>query len=175
MIEFSHSFAMPNQWTFSIKPVGLFVKKHKMPGLWIDPFSGCFSPAEITNDLNPKRNTTYNLDALEFLKKFENASVDGVFFDPPYSPRQLKECYDNIGLSLHDSKSSVWSAWKDEIARILKPQGVCLSFGWSSGGLGKGRGFEKTHILLINHGGHHNDTICLREFKFQTSLFEGGV
>jgi hypothetical protein len=67
---------------------------------------------------------------------------DGVLFDPPYSPRQLKECYDNLGLVLHDTKSSVWKSWKDEIARVIKPNGLCLSFGWSTNGLGKNRGFE---------------------------------
>jgi hypothetical protein len=91
--------------------------------------------------------------------------VDQVLFDPPYSPRQLKECYNDIGQTLHDTKSSVWSNWKKEIARITKPGGYVLSFGWNTVGIGKTRGFEIRDILLVCHGGMHNDTICVREVK----------
>jgi hypothetical protein len=38
-------------------------------GVWCDPFAGRNSPAQITNDLDPKINTTYHLEALEFLKQ----------------------------------------------------------------------------------------------------------
>ncbi len=170
-MKFERRFAKPSRWTFSIGPINQWVKRHKTPGRWIDPFAGKHSPAEVTNDLNENRIANFHLEALDFLKMFETGSVDGVIFDPPYSPTQLKRSYDDIGASLHDAKSSVWRAWKDEIGRVLKPGGVCLSFGWSSCGLGSGRGFEKTDLLLVGHGGHHNDTICLREFKFQKSLF----
>lgn len=36
-----------------------------------------------------------------------------------------------------------------------------LSFGWNSCGMGEG--FELLEILLVAHGGAHNDTICLAE------------
>lgn len=36
------------------------------------------------------------MDALEFLKLFDDESVDVVLFDPPYSPRQVKEIYDKV-------------------------------------------------------------------------------
>lgn len=90
-------WAMPNKWTFSIKPIKQLIGEEMTGGLWIDPFAGECSPASITNDLNPERPTTYHMDALEFLKTFDDNSVDGVLYDPPYSPRQVKECYDGIG------------------------------------------------------------------------------
>ena len=141
-------WAMPNLRTFGIKPIGKIIEKYKKEGIWLDPFP-----------------YPYNKDALEYLSEIADNSVDGVLFDPPYSPRQLKECYDNLGLVLHDTKSSVWKSWKDEIARVIKPNGLCLSFGWSTNGLGKNRGFEIIEILLIAHGGHHNDTIVTIERK----------
>ena len=66
---------------------------------------------------------------------------------------------------MHDTKSSVWSNWKDSIARVIKPGGLCLSFGWSSNGLGKSRNYEIVEILLVAHGGNHNDTIVVVEEK----------
>ena len=144
----TREWAMPNLRTFSIKPIGNIIKKYKIEGTWLDPFP-----------------YPYKQDALEFLSEIKNSSVDGVLFDPPYSPRQLKECYDNLGLVLHDTKSSVWKSWKDEIARVIKINGLCLSFGWSTNGLGKDRGFEIIEILLVAHGGNHNDTIVTIERK----------
>ena len=53
----------------------------------------------------------------------------------------------------------------NEIARILKPNGVALCFGWNSNGVGKTRGFEMQEVLIVPHGGSRNDTICTVERK----------
>lgn len=169
-------WAMPNRWTFTIKPIkqllmeeiGLDIMENKK---WIDPFAGKYSPATITNDLNPKRQTTYHMEAIEFLKMFEDESVDGVLFDPPYSPRQVKECYENIGLNVtaEQTKQSFYSNAKNEMARTLKVGGKAICCGWSSMGLGKNRGFEMKRILLVPHGGSKNDTIVTVEQKLALS------
>jgi hypothetical protein len=52
-----------------------------------------------------------------------------------------------------------------EIARLIRPGGYALSFGWSSGGMGKQLGFDIEKILLVPHGGNHHDTICVAEKK----------
>lgn len=161
-------WCMPNKWTFKIKPISILLKEEMNleKELWIDPFAGENSPAQITNDLNFNKNTIYHLDALEFLKQFKSNSVDGVLYDPPYSPRQVKECYENIDGNIKwDGKSTFWSETKNEIARILKPNGKVICFGWNSMGLGKNRGFEMKRILLVPHGGTRNDTICTVEIK----------
>ena len=54
---------------------------------------------------------------------------------------------------------------KKEIARVLTPSGVCITFGWNSGGIGKGMGMDIEEILLVAHGGWHNDTICTVDRK----------
>lgn len=46
---------------------------------------------------------------------------------------------------------------------ICRRNGYVLSFGWNSTGLGKKRGFSLVDLLVINHGGSHNDTICIAE------------
>ena len=162
-MRIQREWAMPNHNTFSVKPIREWIGEPV--GMVIDPFARGSKIAKVTNDLNPDFDTDYNMDALDFLKRFDDESVDQVLFDPPYSPRQLKECYDDIGQTLHDTKSSVWSNWKKEIARIVKPGGYVLSFGWNTVGIGKTRGFKIQDILLVCHGGMHNDTICIKERK----------
>ena len=159
---------MPNGNTFNIKPISKFVRKHLKQNIKsIDPFANTNKLATITNDIDPSMNADFCLDALEFLKQFDKESIDVVLFDPPYSPRQVSECYKKLGktVNMQTTQSSFWSNMKIEIARILKPNAVVLCFGWNSQGIGKTRGFEMEEILLIAHGGHHNDTICTMERK----------
>lgn len=47
----------------------------------------------------------------------------------------------------------------------IKPNGLAISCGWNSGGFGKMLGFEIVEILLVAHGGNHNDTIVTVERK----------
>lgn len=164
-IEIKRIWAMPNKWTFKIKPISDLLGEEVRSGVWVDPFAGEHSPASITNDINPDRPTTYHMDALDFLRGIPSASADGVLYDPPYSPRQVKECYDGIGGLSWDGRMSFWSDTKNEVARILKPGGKAICFGWNSMGLGKKRGFKMTKILLVPHGGSRNDTICTVEVK----------
>lgn len=160
-------FAMPNKNTFSIKPIGKFVAE-EIEGLnyVLDPFAREARYGHITNDLNSKFDTDYNMDALAFLKMFDDNEADGIIFDPPYSLRQLKECYDDIGHAMTQKESqSFYADIKNEIMRIVKPGGKVLSFGWNSMGIGKTRGFSICKIMLVPHGGHHYDTICVSETK----------
>jgi len=161
-------WAMPNSQTFTIKPIKeLILSEMTGGGLWIDPFANRSKLAQITNDLNPEFDTDYHMDAVDFLKMFGDNTVDGVLYDPPYSPRQVKECYNNIGLQVtqEHTKMSFWTAHKKEIIRIVKPGGKVLTFGWNSGGIGAKYGFEIIRILLVPHGGQHHDTICTVNVK----------
>lgn len=166
----SKSWAMPNKNTFDIKPIKDIISKYHTDGLLsIDPFANKNRIARITNDLDTQYNTDYNLDALDFLKSFEDNSIDFVFFDPPYSPRQVSECYKQLGLTVNmqTTQSSFWSNLKKEVSRVTKKDGVVMTFGWNSGGIGKSFGFEQVEILLVAHGGWHNDTIVTVERKIK--------
>lgn len=166
MSTIERKWAMPNKWTFRIKPIADLLKEEMGDGVWIDPFAGECSPADITNDLNPERPTKCHMDAIAFLQMFPDDCVDGVLFDPPYSPRQVKECYDGIAGGIKwDGRTTFWSKSKKEIARIVRPGGKVICFGWNSMGIGKNRGFEMRRILLVPHGGTRNDTICTVEVK----------
>jgi hypothetical protein len=160
-------WAMPNKNTFDIKPILELIQSEMVDGLWIDPFANKNRLASITNDLNTEFDTDYHLDALNFLKLQNTSSVNGILFDPPYSPRQISECYRNFGYNItkQTTQSSFYSNLKSEIGRIIKPNGKVISFGWNSGGIGMKYGFEITRILLVPHGGWHNDTIVTVEVK----------
>lgn len=164
-------WAMPNKNTFSIKPIKELILDELTDGVWIDPFANSNKLASITNDLNTEYDTDYHMDALDFLKLFPDNSIDGILYDPPYSPRQVSECYNNVGLSVtwDTTKSSFWSNHKREISRILKSNGKVITFGWNSGGIGASNGFSIKRILLVPHGGWHNDTICTVEVKTSTA------
>lgn len=162
---------MPSKHTFSILPIAELLAEEVGGGLWIDPFAGESKIATLTNDLNPEFGTTYNVESLDFLLHFYLATVDGVLFDPPYSTRQIKECYEQFGLKVTAdvTRADWWTSRKRVIARITKIGGKVISFGWNSNGVGKSLGFEKTRILLVAHGDHHNDTICVVERKVNES------
>ena len=164
-------WAMPNKNTFSIKPIKELILDELTEGIWIDPFANSNKLATITNDLNVEYDTDYHMDALDFFKLFPDNSIDGILYDPPYSPRQVSECYNNVGLSVtwDTTKSSFWSNHKREISRILKSNGKVITFGWNSGGIGASNGFSIKRILLVPHGGWHNDTICTVEVKTSTA------
>lgn len=183
-MKITRTWAMPNKNTFLIKPIYELLKEKLKNGMYgIDPFVGQNNPIMmqhfrgitlISNDLNDTIAANCHLDALEFLKKECLIELyDFVLFDPPYSPRQIKECYESVGLTTKNgelTKSTFYSNLKDEIARIVKPGGFVISCGWNSGGIGKNRGFEIKEILLVAHGGWHNDTIVTFERKVEPYL-----
>lgn len=167
-IKIDRIWSMPNKNTFEIAPIRALLAKEIDPSnLWIDPFANRNKWASITNDLNPEYDTDFHIDALDFLKMFKDDSVDGILYDPPFSPRQVSECYKGVGINVTQgsTRASFWANQKKEISRIVRPGGKVISFGWNSGGIGRKYGFEITRILLVPHGGWHNDTICTVEVK----------
>lgn len=167
-IRIERIWSMPNKNTFEIPPIkALIAEAVDLNKYWIDPFANRNKIASVTNDLNLEYDTDYHLDALDFLKLFEDSSVDGVLYDPPYSPRQVSECYNDVGYTVtwDTTKASFWGNHKREISRIVKIGGKVITFGWNSGGIGYKYGFEIERILLVPHGGWHNDTICTVEVK----------
>ena len=165
---------MPSHSTFTIKPIKKLIEKYYNPNkVCLNPFAYT-SHYGITNDVNPTLNTDYNMDATEFLNQYENESVDMVLYDPPYTPYQLKEHYDEYPESkalYYTTKANYWSNQKDIISRIVKANGIVICFGYDSNGIGKNRGFELIEVLLVAHGGRHNDTIVTVERKInQTRL-----
>ena len=167
-MKINRAWAMPSKNTFSIKPISELLERYVSDDLVsIDPFANSNRLAMHCNDLDPQYETEFCMDAIEFLKVLDDNSIDLVLFDPPYSPRQVSECYKSLDMTVNmqTTQSSFWGNLKKEIDRITKPGSVVITFGWNSGGIGKTKGFEIVEILMVAHGGWHNDTICTVEIK----------
>lgn len=159
-------WAMPSRHTFKIKPISELIERYVGNGIgWIDPFAGENSPAEITNDLNPEKPAKYHLHAKEFAEKIDG-DYKGCLFDPPYSLRQVKECYDKIGVKLFQEDAQ---RFPQNVKELIAPKisDYAITFGWNSQGFGKNLGFEIIEILLVAHGRSHNDTIVVVERKIK--------
>ena len=166
-MKIERKWEMPSKCTFKIKSIAELLKDeiNTNKEIWLDPYSGNNSPAQYKNDLNENINAQDHEDALDWLKKRKEA--DGILLDPPYSLRQVSEHYKKAGVKITGWHTSAGynSKLKDEVARIIKPGGKVICFGWNSMGLGKGRNFTMKRILLVAHGGSKNDTICTVEIK----------
>ena len=159
------TWAMPTADTFDCKPIGDFVRRH-LRGIAVDPFARNSTLAMYRNDLDPNTKADYHMDAERFLEMVGNwvGQADCIILDPPYSPRQISECYAAAGLKagMKDTQNAALYARVRRAARRLCKAGTrVLSFGWNSCGMGKG--FKRLELLLVAHGGAHNDTICLAE------------
>ncbi len=170
-------WAMPNRWTFQIPPIADLLARYVGDGKgWIDPFAGMSSPAEIKNDLNPKRPAQYHLDALDFLQQLPG-QFKGILFDPPYSYGQMKECYEEIGIGEITARhaTNFYGDLRKAIENKIIPGGIAISFGWNSIGMGRTHGFEIIEILLVCHGRAHNDTIVTVDRKIRSIRMDVNV
>lgn len=168
-VKMSRTWAMPNSKTFSIPPVRKFVDRYTdREKTIVDPFARNCETGTVTNDLNPDTKAQYHMKAHDFLQMLINQGVksDVVLFDPPYSPRQITECYAGVGIKTtqKDTQASFYTELRGLVLALVKPGGLVLSFGWNSTGMGKD-GFVMLEILLVAHGGAHNDTICVAQKK----------
>lgn len=168
-MKFSRYWAMPDGDTFNIPPLRDFVKSYLANSqVSIDPFARNKRWATYTNDLHPETAAECHMDAEKFLLMLgaQGIKADLVIFDPPYSPRQISECYKSIGMEVGMKETQnglLYKRVRDAIVPVLAPNGIVLSFGWNSVGMGEGREFDILEILLCSHGGGHNDTIAMAE------------
>ena len=162
-------WAMPTADTTECQPIAQVVGQYAK-GTVVDPFARNSTWAkEYSNDLNPETAAKYHMDACEFLEMLvrDGVQADCVVFDPPFSPRQIKECYESVGKKMGqmDAFRTHWKPERDAINKLLKFGGVVLSFGWNTIGMGHGRGYTPEELLVVCHGPGHNDTLVFVERK----------
>jgi len=171
-MKIERKWAMPSMHTFTIKPIAELLSRYVPDNGrgWADPFAGENSPAELTNDHNPEKPTTHHMEAIDFANTLVDESLDGALFDPPYSYRQVSEHYKVIGkkATALDTSTNFYNRVLNPLANKIKVGGYCISFGWNTNAMGKNRGFEIVEILIVAHGGHHNDTLVTVEKKLST-------
>lgn len=161
-------WAMPSKWTFDVVQIKSLVRKYAGDGTgWADPFAGQSSFAEYRNDLNPENSQPHCMEASDFLARFDNHSLWGVIFDPPYSITQVKISYETMNYKFNGKENPTggFPLVRDHIRRVVRPEGHVISFGWNTAGVGTGRDFDIKEILIVAHGGNRNDTLCTVEQK----------
>jgi hypothetical protein len=172
-LRMTRKWAMPSANTFDVPPIAALVRKY-LGGVSVDPFARNSRLATHTNDMNPTTSAEHHMDAVAFLEMLaaRDVKADTLLLDPPYSPRQISECYAAAGKTagMADTQNAALYARVRAAARRLCKNGtVVLSFGWNSAGMG-GNDFEMMELLLVAHGGAHNDTICVVERMVQEML-----
>lgn len=159
---------MPNKNTFEIKPIKSLIDKYSF-GKIIDPFANKNKIANVTNDLDEQYDTDYHMDALSFLKMFDDNSVNTVLYDPPYSVRQVSEVYRKLGQSVNmeTTQATYWSKQKEQIGRIVKKMELLLVADGIVMELVKNMALRYRKFFLVPHGGAHNDTIVVVDKKIR--------
>lgn len=159
-------WAMPSPHTFSIPPISTLLDRWLADRTAIvDPFCGNSTRAPLwCNDL---RNG--GLDTEVFCHMIAPMMRgDAGLFDPPYSPRQIAEVYKAVGLKVgmaETQNAKLYKRVKDAMDALLDPGAIVICCGWNSAGFGVSRGYDLLEILLVAHGGAHNDTIVTVERK----------
>jgi len=149
-IRISRTWAMPNKWTFAVAPIRKLVLRYVKgdTSKWADLFPGDYSIKDMT----------LAEDALGFCESLRPSTLCGAVIDPPYSSRQVTECYKG-------RNCKQITPILDLISKAVMPNGIVISFGWNSNGMGMTRGFMLVEVLLVAHGAQHNDTIVTVEQK----------
>lgn len=157
-MKFTHMKTPLNKYTFSVKPIRNWVEEN-CEGLVLNLFAGKtkLSISETRVDSNPEMPADYHMDALEFLRTWKfKTRFNTILLDPPYAYRKSMEMYNG-------HVASPFKQLKDEIPKIMYNGGKVITFGYHSVSMGKTRGFEVEHILLMSHGGAIHDTIATIE------------
>lgn len=157
MIRFTYYKTPLNKYTFKSPKIKQWVEEN-VEGKVLNLFAGMVKLQcdEIRNDLNPDAPAQYHQDALQFCESWTGPKFDTIILDPPYAYRKSMEMYGG-------RICSPFNALKDALLRILKPNGIVITFGYHSNSMGRGRGFTQEHILLLSHGGAIHDTIAVVE------------
>jgi len=145
-----------HKYTFSRKPIREWVEKNAK-GKVLNLFAGKTKLAldEFRVDADKTMIADWYGDAYDFVKQFKN-KFDTIILDPPYAIRKSMEMYNG-------KKASKFNEIKDLLPKLLKKNGIIITFGYHSVSMGKGRGFKQDKILLMSHGGAIHDTIAVIE------------
>jgi len=138
-------------WTFSQPRMKKWMVQH-LVGRVINVFAGMNKiPGAVNCDNNPEMNPDVLIDAMLLETRFHENEFDTAVLDPPYSQHQIVTRYNGHGV--HEI-----TRVRDQLVKIVTKR--LIWFGYNIPGT---PGFKKTEILLINHGGDRNATICAVE------------
>ncbi len=160
-INFTYLMQPPNKYTFKQPKLKTWIEQN-CEGRTLNLFAGLvlLNIDEIRVDIDPEIPADYYMDSYDFvlMAKEKEMLFDTILLDPPYNLRKSREKYKGRMIGS-------FTKVKNVLPDILVDNGVIITLGYDTVGMGKGRGFKKEAICLVCHSGDHNDTLCLKERK----------
>jgi len=162
----------PRRYTFEMPKLYKWLVPRCM-GKTLNLFAGkvILCDGEVRVDVDPEMpKLDYLMDAYDFVVYAIHMGMkfDTVVLDPPYNLRKSRE---KFGGRYIGSFTKI----KDLIPEIVADKGTVISFGYSSVGMSKSRGFSIKEICLICHSGDYQDTIVTVEEKDKDERIQSGV
>lgn len=147
---FTYLLAPSARWTFAPDVVREWLEA-RLEGRVLNLFAGGtrlrHDGEVVRNDLDESVPADTRVDARAIADRFPPGSFDTVVMDPP--------------LSMHGSGD--FERVKSAVAELLRADGVAITAGRNSAGLGSTRGFETVELCLVAHPGGADDTILVVE------------
>lgn len=95
-------------------------------------------------------------DYYKHLKLKQTLPFKVALLDPPYNVRKAREKFEGRYIGS-------FTKIKNKLSNILTKNSRVITWGYSSVGMSKSRGYKLSEVLLICHSGDHNDTIVTVE------------
>jgi len=156
MIDFTYLSQPPRKYTFEQRRLKAWTEKW-CKGKVLNLFAGqtLLNVDEFRVDCDPNMIADWYGNSFIFVKTTD-LKFDTIILDPPYNIRKSREKYNGNYIGS-------FTKIKNELNKILNPNGRIITFGYDTVGMAKKRGFKKIAICLVCHNGDHNDTLCLVE------------
>ncbi len=117
----------------------------------------------VRNDLNPDRDADLHVDVCEIADHFVPGEFDTVVFDPPFDDHQAEDKYDGL------RADGVLEAF-GEFAKLVRPNGRVITFGWNSWGMSSIDAFEREETILLQRGPCLRDVIVTVDRRTNHSI-----
>lgn len=166
-LKMSYHTVSPNRWTFQSTKIRKWVEV-RLQGRVLNACAGKTKLAHdgeiIRNDLDEEREADLHVDVCEITDELEEASIDTIVYDPPFSENQANESYE-----LEDGQAVV--AGRDAVAKrefdeLLAPGGRVIQFGFTTTCMPRSVGdYERKEVAVWNTLGRCNDYLSVVDEK----------
>lgn len=144
--------AISRQWTFD-EPIVKQRVEENCNGLVLNLFAGKnrLNCKEYRVDVSEEFSPDFLGDAEKFVHVCidNNIKFDTIIYDPPWNERKARELYNGKYIGK-------FTRYKEDIVRILNPNGRILTLGYKITNWGKKRGFEIEKVYIFNPSGDIN-------------------
>ena len=165
-IDFTYLAQPPRRYTFEAPKVKLWTEQ-QCKGKVLNLFAGktILNVDEVRVDIDPLMPADYRIDAYNFVERWaelvkdnKQNKFDTIILDPPWNYRKAREKYEGRWIGK-------LTKVKNLLPQILNDGGRVISWGYSTVGMSKSRGFKKLAICLVCNNGDHSDYMGLVEKK----------